>query len=85
VEGVTDLDIPNLYSLSVWKIKPVRIEKNKFSPICLFNKNNDKDFLPTETYAGFKWKVLKSLNFFSFSIHLYGFVASCEELKRGAG
>jgi hypothetical protein len=58
VEGVTDLEIPNLYSLSVWKIKPVRIEKNKFSPICLFNKNNEKDFLSTETYAGFKWKVL---------------------------
>jgi hypothetical protein len=57
VEEVTELQIPNLYSLSVWKIKPVRLEKNKFSPICLFNKDNNKDFLGTETYAGFKWKV----------------------------
>lgn len=52
------------------------------SPICLFNKNNGKDFLPSEKYGGFKWNV--GLVNFIFPLIDY-LVSAYEERERGAG
>jgi len=57
VQGTTKLHIPNSWDFYLWKIEEVSLALNKIWPICLFNKNNQRDFQTNQKYEFHHWGV----------------------------
>jgi len=60
IEGVYKSEVPNLGGIQLWKINEANLSHEWISPLCLYNKNNEDDFLPGQNYVGLELEVYNS-------------------------